>query len=63
MRPVAFWIFYICVVALFLIGLVVEFGDKCDGTIRTHHRITPRMELIIDSGRVDTAFIYKAEGK
>jgi len=29
----------------------------------THHRLTPRLELIIDSGRVDTMYVYKVEGK
>jgi hypothetical protein len=32
-------------------------------TIRSRHPLTPRLELIIDSGRVDTIFIYKAERK
>jgi hypothetical protein len=32
-------------------------------TIRTHHRLTPRLELVIDSGRVDTIYVYKVERK
>jgi len=27
-------------------------------TIRSHHRLTPRLELVIDSGRVDTMYVY-----
>jgi hypothetical protein len=34
-----------------------------DDSIRSNHRLTPQLELIIDSGRVDTMFVYKQEGK
>jgi hypothetical protein len=34
-----------------------------DDSIRTHHRLTPRLELVIDSGRVDTMYVYKVEKK
>lgn len=29
--------------------------------IRSRHRLTPRLELVIDSGRVDTVFVYKLQ--
>jgi hypothetical protein len=45
-----------------LFGVALESNTETT-TIRTHHRLTPRMELIIDSGRVDTMYVYKAEGK
>ena len=42
--------------ALLLIGaaIVISIPYK-----EIRHRITPRLELVIDSGRVDTVFVYK----
>ena len=37
--------------------LMIKIG-KHEG-IHSRHRITPRLELVIDSGRVDTVFVYK----
>jgi len=55
--------FLFCLGLLFSIGMVVVFFIKQPTTIRTHHRLTPRLELIIDSGRVDTMYVYKVELK
>ena len=44
--------------ALLLIGaaIVISIPYK-----EIRHRITPRLELVIDSGRVDTVFVYRVE--
>jgi len=57
-----FW-FAFALVWGFIMGSFTLILTTPSTTIRTHHRLTPRMELVIDSGRVDTIFIYKAEGK
>jgi len=52
----------ICAIILIILwGILLEHARTKQTTIRTPHRLTPRLELIIDSGRVDTVFIYKAE--
>jgi hypothetical protein len=49
------------IIAASIVGCVIWVLD--DDSIRSHHPLTPRLELIIDSGRVDTMYVYKAERK
>jgi len=50
------------IVMLLLIGIIIGLNipeSESPPTIRSRHRLTPRLELVIDSGRVDTVFVYK----
>ena len=49
------------ILAAAIVGGIVWFLD--DDSIRSHHPLTPRLELVIDSGRVDTMYVYKVERK